>query len=294
MAAIHTLDGCQAGTYSNPCGCALSAEGVTQEHGAQPSPRERTLDKGKIVRTLGEIVDLAAEVQATRDAPNPGQRSARSAPVPGSRPPTDVRTMHALWPDGDADYVGRGLRGELAMCCRLVVEEMADTGTDIPDWPSDTWAGITGWLTQTVDSWIECPWADDIDRDIARIAGELRSLARVTRDPVYRCPQCDAPLRLQAGGRWLLCDSGHEESADLEAVYRRRPLAPASAVASEFGVTPEAIRQWRHRGKLPGSRSKGGELWVHPWSVLLLAQPVIGEAIATREAMMRQPEGGVC
>ena len=94
-------------------------------------------------RQLATIPELALEVEATRDHPNPDGRPERHNAVPGSRPPTNLPMLHATMPDGDADYVGRGLRGELAMCVRLVVEEMADVlpTAQIPAWPSDTWAG---------------------------------------------------------------------------------------------------------------------------------------------------------
>ena len=195
--------------------------------------------------------------------------------------------LYATMPAGDAEYGGQaGLRGVLVMCCRLVVEEMVDVGvTDIPAWPSDTWAGICGWLAGTADWWTGTAWAGDIDDDIHRVHAELSSLARVQREAFYRCPRCDAPMRLQPGGQWLLCDAGHQESAQLEASYRRRPMAPVAELAAEFGVAPDLIWQWRHRGKLPRSERRGRELWAHPWDILLLARPAIREAIAVRESV---------
>lgn len=284
----HPAGGCQAGTLSDPCGCALSGEGVMQDAGAavRPATPYRP-DVPKLRALLAETPDLAAEVEATRDHPNPGAKAARGAPTSGPRPPTDIATLYALLPDGDADYEGRGLRGVLAMCCRLVIEEMADVlpTADIPPWPSDTWAGICGWLDTTLDWWTTTPWAADIDSDIRAVHDELRELARVRREPVYLCPKCGDVMRLQDGGQWLRCDSGHDEPADLEARYRRRPMAPSSALADEFGITQGLIRLWKHRGKLTSTEIRDGELWAYPWDILLLSNPAIAEAVATREAL---------
>ncbi len=242
----------------------------------------------EIVRQqLMAIPELALEVEATRDHPNPDGRPERHNAVPGSRPPTDLAMLHAVMPDGDADYVGRGLRGELAMCVRLVIEEMADVlpTSDIPTYPSDTWSGICAWLDATHCWWSETQWAADIVADVARVHAQLSELCRVQREPTYRCPKCRDVMRLQAGGQWLRCDSGHEESADLERRHRRRPMAPVSSLAEEFGVDPQQIYDWKRRGRLSGTRRQAGELWCWPWDILLLANPVIAEAIATREAL---------
>ena len=236
---------------------------------------------------LTEIPDLAAEVEATLYAPHRDGRAARGRSVPASRPPVSIPMLYATLPAGDAEYGGQsGLRGTLAMCCRIVIEEMADEGLiDIPDWPADTWAGICDWLTATADWWTETAWADDILRDITTVHAELSAYARVQREVSYRCPRCSAPMHLQSGGQWLQCDAGHQESARLEASYRRRPMAPARELAAEFGVTAKQIYNWRARGELPAVDHRGGELWAYPWDVLLLANPSIAEAIATRDTL---------
>lgn len=41
-ARIHTIDGCQSGTLSDPCRCALSSEGVAQQWGPEPDVVEPT------------------------------------------------------------------------------------------------------------------------------------------------------------------------------------------------------------------------------------------------------------
>ena len=237
---------------------------------------------------LRQIPELALEVEMTRDHPNPdGEQAFTSRPETGSRPPTDLAALHATMPDGDADYAGRGLRGTLGMCVRLVIEEMADSGptAEVPDYPSDTWSGICGWLASAHPAWSVMPWADDIVHDIRQVHRDLSNLARVQAEPSYRCRRCGDPMRLQPGGAWLLCDSGHTETADLEKQWRRRPALPDYLAAAELGLTVERIRVWRSRGKIKPTKVEAGRPWYLPWDLLLLANPGVAEAVRRAEAL---------
>ena len=76
----------------------------------------------EIVRQqLMAIPELALEVEATRDHPNPDGRPERHNAVPGSRPPTDLAMLHAVMPDGDADYVGRRTKAKDCPHCQTDV-----------------------------------------------------------------------------------------------------------------------------------------------------------------------------
>lgn len=241
------------------------------------------------LQQLRELPELAVEVELTRDAPNPGEQAATSSRTPpSSRPPLNLAMLHALLPDGGRDYVGLGLRGQLGMCVRMIVEEMADQDLtmDIPVYPSDTWSGVTDWLVATHPWWSEQQWADDVEAEVRSVHSTLRNLAREQRAPIYHCPKCHGALLLQPGATWLRCnDCEHQESADLEARYRRRPPSPASVICEEFGVTRDRLRLWRHRRRLKVARTAMGEPWYYPWDVLLLANPVIAEAIEKRESL---------
>lgn len=245
-----------------------------------------SVDPDQIRLHLSAIPDLAVEVEQTRDHPNPAGGNKGGRRPAGSRPPTDVAMLHAVLPDGDRLYAGKGLRGQLGMCVRLVREEMQDTMSvlDMPDYPSDTWAGITGWLTETLDWWIATPWADDVAADVKQVHATLRVLARARDEPAYDCPKCGDVMRLQSGGKWLRCDSGHEEEADLEARYRRRPPMPGSLCAAELKISEDTIATWRKRRLLQSVRKEGGKHWYLIWDVLLLAHPSVADAVTRRES----------
>lgn len=232
------------------------------------------------ITMLNAIPDLAVEVAATRDHPHRGAESEKtSKPKAGSKPPTNLAALHAEMGDD------RGLRGTLAMCVRLVIDEWADTSTsDIPDYPTDTWEGICEWLAGTEATWVAMPWADDIDSDIRQVHGQLRMLARAPRQDLgLACRRCGDPLRLQDGGEWLLCDSGHSEEADLQKRYRRAPAMKEPDVAEEFGIRVGRIRVWRSRKAIKPAYTEAGVHWYYPWDILLLTYPWVADMLAERE-----------
>lgn len=221
---------------------------------------------------LAEIVELAAEVWLTHSlrAPNPQTKTERTVrPTPGSRPPTDLGALYATMP---AEV--NGLRAELVTSVQMVVEEMADEGrtSEIPDWPSDTWAGICAWLRSTSGWWQRQPWASEIESGIRSVHHELALLARVPQDPTYRCAQCGARAHPQPGGEWMRCEAGHEIEG-LGAMRRKiqsRPAMTAAEIEAEYRVKPATIRQWHHRELIQPVGQRGRkDLW-SVWDVLTL------------------------
>lgn len=209
-----------------------------------------------ITAMLAEIPELVCQVD---DAPRPkGTGSAR--PVPGSRPPLSLAVLHAHMPDGGREYVGAGLRGQLGMCVRMIIEEDPDSGTpQMPDYPSDTWSGICGWLAQTHDWWSQQPWADDISHEIRQVWGTLRGLAHITDHPRFRCTRygCRAVAEMQEGGRWVRCASGH--TLDVEAERGRHlsmqdwSLAECRKALLQYQgkrVPQSRLEKWVERGQL--------------------------------------------
>lgn len=212
---------------------------------------------------LAEIVSLAVEVEATKIAPNPdGARPRVMRPALGSRPPVSVGAVHALTADGDRPYVGIGLRGQLGMCVRLIIEEMSDdpalTTADIPNYPPDTWAGICGWLVATCDYWTATLWADDIRHDIGDVRNTLRNLARVPPPLRLECPRCRFPVHEQAGGAYYRCEAGH--IIDHHAEVRRMGAlqhAPLAEVADLLAIPSGTLRRWAADGLISPAPGAG-------------------------------------
>ena len=206
---------------------------------------------------LAEIPELATQV----DTAPPARAEPTSRPTPGSRPPLDLAVLHAHMPDGGRDYVGAGLRGQLGMCVRLVIEEESDADGPprLPDYPDDTWAGIAGWLLRTHDWWSQQPWADDIEHEVRQVWRTLRGLARVADQPRLTCTRygCNAPAEIQPGGRWVRCANNHSLDIDAE---RGRHLSMQDWTLAECRkalvqyqdkrVPQSKLEKWVSRGQL--------------------------------------------
>lgn len=238
------------------------------------------------LQMLHDIPHLAAEVAATRDHPNPSDRTERKQrTVPGPKPPTDLAMLHACM-EGEAG----GLRAELITCVRLVVEEMLDAlpTAEVPDWPADTWDAICQWLTDAHHWWVLQPWAGDVEASVERCWRQLRALTR----PVLRrwlCPDCREPMQWQDGD-YFTCPTGHEHPGplELERQWRRRPRATIGDIITRFRdeleitLTKNQIWQWHHRGKLRSAGKKGREQTFLPWDVLCCIYPDLTDALDGR------------
>lgn len=238
---------------------------------------------------LAQIPILLAEVALTVGAPNPGTSSERTRrPHPGSRVPVDLDLLELLT-SADADPDSLAPLPMLIDCSRLIwgalnADDEAALGR--PD-PEPTYATECAWLHRawpTAVAVLDKNTLDWIENEIRLIHDRLCQRVRLRREKTYRCPECGDPMRLQDGGEWLLCDSGHTQEADLETRYRRMPPMPVPMVADLLGIPESTLYVWKHRKKITPVRVERGVPWVLPWDALLLRNPDVAEAITRREA----------
>lgn len=215
---------------------------------------------------LADIPGLAAEVEATRDHPNPSGRTDRKQrTVPGPKPPTNLAMLHATMP-----AEAGGLRAELVTSVRLVVDEMADADMteQIPDWPDDTWAGLCQWLAETYTWWDAQPWAEEVRgvpatkkapaTGILAVWGTLRELARIPRPVVLACltEGCHGSIRpMHDDGVdriWPdLCENGHRVDRHAMAERARQAIPMTlGQIASEVKRPYKTVESWVTRGLL--------------------------------------------
>ena len=236
---------------------------------------------------LEQIPLLVAEALLTADAPNPGDRVRRTG-KPGSKPPGNLTAAELLTTEhaGSATLVPLP---RLVECSRIIWEHLdAELEAALGHPGEPHWVSECDWLrrawpaAQAVLDQAALEWITD---EVHAVWQDLANTVRLHRERVYRCPKCGDAMRLQDGGQWLLCDSGHTETADLERRYRRLPPMPARMVCDLLRVNPATLRQWNKRRKIAPVRTEGREHWYLPWDVLLAQHPDIAEAIHRIESV---------
>lgn len=236
---------------------------------------------------LAQIPLLVTEARLTEGAPNPGTEGRRRAGKPGSQAPGDLDVLELDITEHDAPATLVPLP-RLVACTRLIWESFTPTDEESIGRPGDAdWTTECDWLWRawpTAQATLDAAVLDWVVDEINGVYRQLADKVRLRRERVYRCPRCGDAMRLQEGGQWLRCDSGHEESADLAGRYRRLPAMPLPMVSAALGVPEATLRTWRHRRKLQAVKVERGTPWFLPWDVLLLKHPDVAEAVARREA----------
>lgn len=222
---------------------------------------------------LGELPNLAAEVFATWDAPNPAPTKSDTniRSIPGSRPPTRLDVYDALRTDQKGDL-------HLLHGWAITVDEVSDGElAPIPE-TSPTWTGVCRYLTETYDWWGRHALADDCTKEISAAHGRLRHLARTPAPPRYHCTQCGAAAHPQPGGQWMLCTEGHQMPGvgAVRASLRKAKPMTAQAIEREWGdalgLRAKTITEWARRGLVEQhARVCIDRKWrptYHPWDVI--------------------------
>lgn len=238
---------------------------------------------------LADIPLLAAEVLWTEGAPNPGDNRVRTTGKPGSRTPGDLDVFEVTVMEAGNHTATLYPLPRLAECSRLIWEALDPDEEEALGRPGDPgWTNECSWLWAAwpiAQSALDASAIDWVHHEIASVYAMLADKVRLHREKSYTCPKCGDAMRLQEGGQYLRCDSGHEESANLEARYRRMPALPLGMAASVMGVNEATLRTWKHRRRLTAARVERGTPWFFPWDVLLLKHPDIAEAVNRREGM---------
>ena len=209
-----------------------------------------------VLDMLAQIPDLAAEVAATRDHPNPSDRTERKQrTIPGPKPPTDLAMLHACM-EGEAG----GLRSELVTCVQLVVEEMLDAlpTAEVPDWPADTWDAICQWLAGTHHWWVLQPWSGDVEASVERCWRQLRALTREPKPIELACltEGCHGVIRpIYDDGvdrTWPdLCENGHRVDRHAMAERARQAIPMTlGQIAAEVKRPYKTVESWVTQGLL--------------------------------------------
>ena len=144
------------------------------------------------LQQLAEIPDLAADVEATRNHKNPAGHHHTRTTTPAPKVPADLETLDCLRTDS------KGLLHKL----QQALTEITDTAN-----PDTTWAGVCEQLRRSHRQWENNP---DTRYAIHTVHTRLRIAARIPAPLQLACPRCNAPIRLQPGGQYYLCDAGHE------------------------------------------------------------------------------------
>lgn len=230
---------------------------------------------------LARLPELAAEAFLTWNHPNPSGEVERRAVLVDAPPPTDIAVLDALRVEAELDSLT-----ELSECVRVVWEQMPEDERgkypDPRDRPTPTWAGESDWLRVTHGWWVanldDCDlgWVEDVIRTLHT------NLERVTRTPKpipLRCPDCQAAMRVQAGGQWTMCDEGHQHAGPntIAVEWRHRAPMGTTALSEALGIPVGTIWTWKRRGRItPQWTHAGNDYWL-PWDVLRVAYPDLSD-----------------
>lgn len=221
------------------------------------------------IQQLHELPDLAAEVFLTWGHPNPTDRPAYRTRRVHPPAPADLDALDCLRADE------HGLLFRLAQCVRAVVEDMPAHPGDLADKP--TWVSESEWLIAHAQDWRHDEFlAELVGSEVAEIHRDLSRAARVVPPLRLECPRCHDRLRLQDGGRWLRCDSGHivESGPEIERAGRLASMTYAE-LSRELGIAEGTLRRWRHEGLLvPDDSLRAGQLTFNVESVRRVASAV--------------------
>lgn len=203
---------------------------------------------------LGELPTLAAEVFLTWGCKNPTNRPLRSGRSIAPAAPADLEALDCLRVDS------HGLLARLALCVRATVESMPGHPGDLEETP--TWVSESDWLTRHHTDWLADSWtAEYVTDEVAAIHRDLSKAARIPAPLRLECPRCHDQLRIQDGGRWLRCDSGHiiDTGAEIERVGRLASMTYPQ-LSAELGIPQGTLRRWRHSGLIhPDTPRQGGQ-----------------------------------
>ena len=243
--------------------------------------------------TTAHLIDampaLIREAWLTIGAPNPTGKMGRAPHVPGSRVPAELWTMDALRADDGREEHSKVLISRLVECSRLIWEAIDhDTRKAHPQpvgsprwdrelsWLRKVWADAQAWLDPCDTAWI--------DSEIHTIRATLASIVGLTRKPRNLCPDCRAPMHVDAD--WLVCDAGHQHPGPgrLEQQWRRKAPMRTAELSEALRVPEGTIRSWHSRGKIKPVRTEGKANWWLPWDVVGLMFPDIVAEIEKRDA----------
>lgn len=243
---------------------------------------------------LKRIPELAAEVDATRYAPNPSGHVERHPLTFESRPPMSIEMFEALRPI-DPDSETDTPLWHLAQAVKAAWQELYAAGVDMSAYPAPaaepSYATESGWLLLVLDEFLAVaePAAIDFlageDRhnpgEITACYRELSRLAREPRPVRYRCPDCDDVLRVQPGGEWSLCDSGHQHPGPRQIASRVWGMAPvpAAVIEATLRLPAQTLWQWKKRGKVKPAYTDGRIDYWSPKDVLLVMYPDMAEVL---------------
>ncbi len=238
-----------------------------------------------ITTILNRIPDLAAEVWATRDHPNPSGNTGHTRPVFASKPPTSLAWIDAIgWPVV-GDQPAHGCLHDLCDCTRTAwtaIRQQPNPADLPPVAEQPTYTSECAWLARTAPAWQpirpDGPWIVDT---IRKVHHTLAALAREPQPTIYVCPVCGADMREQPGGQWLLCDAGHQQPGRnvIIAKYLRAAPMPPAIIESELHIPAATLRSWRARGKITPAHIDGRIAYFLPADVLALAYPDLADVL---------------
>jgi ribosomal protein L37AE/L43A len=270
-----------------------------------PERRDRLKSRLDDLPGLMALADTLAATLLPKRGTGTGGR-----PTPGSRPPVslalidatdsrrkaparellaDPRRVHnehldppeasrlARWLDEGARH---GVLPTLGLWVRMAEAEMCDDGAEHTD-PAEhpTVTTEAGWLAMHLDWIVAQQWAPELDRDVARMWGELRRATGERPEFRPRCPECNGTLVSHA--TWWECRAcGRDWRDDRMVVSCQKPMS-AARISRLFEINHSTIRTWAERGDLEQATDDAGRPMVdgrsplyHVADVLRLADEI--------------------
>lgn len=254
-------------------------------------------DPEAVTRMLRELPDLCAMLLLgdinRPDSGRPAPRDpARRSPIPWARwdalnTSSKGELVNHIDHIGDSHGDGRGesrlgILPALDSWAVLLEADMLDRSPDLPaELPAPTIAGVCDWLVRHLRWWVDQPQWDEFAPDVALQWRRARQLTGI-RDPMrLACPLCRAPMRVQDGEEWTLCDNGHQHDGPnrLARQWRRKPSMSTQAVCEALRLPEGTLRSWKARGRIEPIRTDGAGVhyWL-PWDVVLLMHPELAKS----------------
>ncbi len=264
-------------------------------HQTNPELQARIWEK--VHTQLDEIPAMFNDLQALHLQPIRRPDGTNTRTIPTSRPPldltlvqlTDMLLRYDVWEAGHTD-LNQGIIPQLWSWCRYFEAQALDTETNIEWLPEDnpTPKNICTWLQNHVKIAQNSPQGCEYARQVGKLWATLSQALREEPRPItaHECTKCHNPTTLTHNADLWTCNHcGHQDPGPARILhYRRRDSQPTQNICTEFGITPEQLRQWKHRNKIQPDPTKGNKphYW-WPWDIFILKHQHLAHIINQTE-----------